>query len=200
MNEPPFYDHQYQQKPFNYRNVHFLKRLVEMAGAYYYRDAMLEFCADANATAYPFFEPDNPHDENAIAILAPSGEHLGYVPRDIAADIAHTDKRNLYINPHWKTFYADEFGNETIKFVFDIVKVDRAELLTADELLRLSPINGAPTTPQIFAHPMRTVVRTSTGLLGGLWAIIKRFVLLTLGVLGGFVLLGIIYTILSKIL
>lgn len=29
-------------------------------------------------------EPDNPHDPNAISVSLPTGEHLGYIPRDIA--------------------------------------------------------------------------------------------------------------------
>jgi hypothetical protein len=32
-------------------------------------------------------EPDNPHDPNAVAVLLASGAPVGYVPRDIAADV-----------------------------------------------------------------------------------------------------------------
>jgi len=33
-------------------------------------------------------EPDNPHDPNAIAVLTPGGEQVGWVPRDLAERIA----------------------------------------------------------------------------------------------------------------
>src|SRR4051794_23398866 len=33
-------------------------------------------------------EPDNPHDANAIAVHAPGGEKLGFVPREPAAELA----------------------------------------------------------------------------------------------------------------
>ena len=32
-------------------------------------------------------EPDNPHDANAIKVLATDGHHLGYVPRDYIFDV-----------------------------------------------------------------------------------------------------------------
>ena len=32
-------------------------------------------------------EPDNPHDRNAIALMTPSGDKLGYVPRDSTAPL-----------------------------------------------------------------------------------------------------------------
>lgn len=39
-------------------------------------------------------EPENPHDENAIAVISPEGHHLGYIPRsenDIPAVLADQD-------------------------------------------------------------------------------------------------------------
>lgn len=39
-------------------------------------------------------EPENPHDENAIAVISPEGHHLGYIPRsenDIPATLADQD-------------------------------------------------------------------------------------------------------------
>ena len=32
-------------------------------------------------------EPDNPYDANAIKVLAADGHHVGYVPRDITAEV-----------------------------------------------------------------------------------------------------------------
>ncbi len=39
-------------------------------------------------------EPENPHDENAIAVISPEGHHLGYIPHsenDIPATLADQD-------------------------------------------------------------------------------------------------------------
>ena len=33
-------------------------------------------------------DPENPHDPNAIAVHAPGGEQVGWVPRELAAEIA----------------------------------------------------------------------------------------------------------------
>jgi hypothetical protein len=33
-------------------------------------------------------DPDNEHDPNAIAVLTPGGEQVGWVPRDLAAEVA----------------------------------------------------------------------------------------------------------------
>jgi hypothetical protein len=33
-------------------------------------------------------EPDNPHDANAVSVLAPDGQRLGYVPREANAPVA----------------------------------------------------------------------------------------------------------------
>lgn len=32
-------------------------------------------------------EPDNPHDPNAIKVLAHDGHHVGYVPKDMTAEV-----------------------------------------------------------------------------------------------------------------
>jgi hypothetical protein len=33
-------------------------------------------------------DPKNPHDPNAIAVLAPTGEQVGWVPREAASELA----------------------------------------------------------------------------------------------------------------
>jgi HIRAN domain len=33
-------------------------------------------------------DPDNAHDPSAIAVLSPAGEQVGWVPRDVAAELA----------------------------------------------------------------------------------------------------------------
>ena len=62
-------------------------RVSGLAGARF-RAGALE--RDALAPGSPLAlrrEPDNPHDPNAIAVDA-GGEHVGFVPREVAADLA----------------------------------------------------------------------------------------------------------------
>ena len=40
-------------------------------------------------------EPQNPYDQNAIAVTSVAGETLGYVPREIARDLAPMIDRNV---------------------------------------------------------------------------------------------------------
>jgi HIRAN domain len=65
------------------RGVH----VTGVAGARFQADAL---AADAAAPGRPLElrrEPDNEHDPNAIAVLA-GGERIGWVPRELAAEIA----------------------------------------------------------------------------------------------------------------
>lgn len=56
-------------------------------------------------------EPTNPYDTNAIKVLAPDGHHVGYVPKDITAEIRN--ETNLpcscfcYIGCNEKTYFSD---------------------------------------------------------------------------------------------
>ncbi len=63
-------------------------RVCGVAGAaVHHRDAL---AADAAAPGAPLElrrEPDNPHDANAIAVLA-GGAQVGWVPREVAAELA----------------------------------------------------------------------------------------------------------------
>jgi hypothetical protein len=65
------------------RGVH----VAGVAGARFQADAL---AGDAAAPGRPLElrrEPDNEHDPNAIAVLA-GGERIGWVPRELAAEIA----------------------------------------------------------------------------------------------------------------
>lgn len=64
-------------------------RITGVAGAARHHAHALE--SDAVAPGRPLVlrrDPDNPHDPNAIAVHALSGEQVGWVPRAIAADLA----------------------------------------------------------------------------------------------------------------
>ena len=56
-------------------------------------------------------EPTNPYDTNAIKVLAPDGHHVGYVPKDITAEIRN--ETNLpcsclfYIGCNEGTYFSD---------------------------------------------------------------------------------------------
>ena len=56
-------------------------------------------------------EPTNPYDANAIKVLAPDGHHVGYVPKDITAEIRN--ETNLpcscfcYIGYKEGTYFSD---------------------------------------------------------------------------------------------
>jgi hypothetical protein len=60
-----------------------------VAGAARFHDDVLQ--SDELAPGAPLTlrrDPDNEHDPNAIAVLAPGGGQAGWVPRDVAAAIA----------------------------------------------------------------------------------------------------------------
>jgi hypothetical protein len=40
-------------------------------------------------------EPGNPHDSNAIKVMS-GGSHIGYIPKEIAADLAVTMDSGVY--------------------------------------------------------------------------------------------------------
>lgn len=56
-------------------------------------------------------EPTNPYDTNAMKVLAPDGHHVGYVPKDITAEIRN--ETNLpcscfcYIGCNEGTYFSD---------------------------------------------------------------------------------------------
>jgi HIRAN domain len=64
-------------------------RVAGVAGAAAHHADALE--QDAAAPGRPLAlrrDPGNPHDPNAIAVDVPGGAQLGWVPREVAADIA----------------------------------------------------------------------------------------------------------------
>ena len=60
-----------------------------VAGAARFHDDVLQSPQVApGATLTLRRDPANPHDPNAVAVLAPDGRQLGWVPRELAADVA----------------------------------------------------------------------------------------------------------------
>ena len=50
-----------------------------------HRDNIDEYLGEFKGTLEA--EPDNQYDPNAIKVLAPDGHHVGYVPKDMTADV-----------------------------------------------------------------------------------------------------------------
>ena len=50
-----------------------------------YRDEIDDYLGEFEGTLEP--EPTNPYDHNAIKVLANDGHHVGYVPKDMTAEI-----------------------------------------------------------------------------------------------------------------
>jgi HIRAN domain len=62
-------------------------RVMNVAGARFHDEALQ---SDAAAPGRPLVlrpEPENEHDPNAIAVDTEDGAHLGYVPRELAAEV-----------------------------------------------------------------------------------------------------------------
>ena len=60
---------------------------VMVAGCSYRTDANNEY-AKAGMTIFLAREPSNAHDSNAVMVLTTAGQHLGYIPRGEAAEVA----------------------------------------------------------------------------------------------------------------
>ena len=65
-----------------------------VAGAAQFHDAVLQSEAVQPGTALTLRrDPGNEHDPNAIAVLLPGGEQLGFVPRELAEEVARSIDR-----------------------------------------------------------------------------------------------------------
>jgi hypothetical protein len=62
-------------------------RVVGVAGARFHDEALQSDGAAPGRTLLLRPEPDNPHDPNAIAVDTEDGQHLGFVPRELASDM-----------------------------------------------------------------------------------------------------------------
>ena len=64
-------------------------RIAGVAGAARFHDEVLQSHAAAPGRALALRrDPDNVHDPNAIAVLVDGGAQVGWVPRELAADLA----------------------------------------------------------------------------------------------------------------
>ena len=73
-----------------------------------YRDNINSYLGEFQGTLEA--EPTNPYDKNAIKVLAPDGHHVGYVPKDMTAEVrAFTQlpcKCYCYIRNNNGTYYT----------------------------------------------------------------------------------------------
>jgi hypothetical protein len=64
-------------------------RVAGVAGARdYHADALASESAAPGSSLDLRRDPGNPHDPNAIAVHTPGGEQVGWVPRELAAELA----------------------------------------------------------------------------------------------------------------
>lgn len=136
----PFFEYKFNFLPIKggkNRYIFFVYKDINLAGTYYHHDAMFSFCQEKNDNGYlAFFDPKNPYDRNAIVIENTIEETLGYVPREIAAEIAiRDDKDSLYIRPRYK-----QWRLRSSMFVFDIVSIPHPELMSDDEIVLYTKI------------------------------------------------------------
>ena len=74
-----------------------------------YRENIDEYIGEHSGTLEA--EPTNPYDANAIKILAEDGHHVGYVPKDMTAEVRKHSKLPcrcyLYIGENDGSYYSD---------------------------------------------------------------------------------------------
>jgi hypothetical protein len=64
-------------------------RVAGVAGAARYHDEVLQSAAVAPGAALVLRrDPDNPHDASAVAVDSAAGEQVGWVPREVAPELA----------------------------------------------------------------------------------------------------------------
>ena len=82
----------------------------EIAGMSY-RDDIDDYVGEHAGTLEP--EPDNEYDPNAIKVLAADGHHVGYVPKDMTAQVRKFTtlpcKCYFYIGENNGTYYSDAY-------------------------------------------------------------------------------------------
>ena len=74
-----------------------------------YRDNIDDYIGEHVGTLEP--EPTNPYDSNAIKILAEDGHHVGYVPKDMTAEVRKSatlpSTCYFYIGENDGTYFSD---------------------------------------------------------------------------------------------
>ena len=74
-----------------------------------YRDDIDDYLGEHVGTLEP--EPTNPYDANAIKILAEDGHHVGYVPKDMTAEVRKSatlpSTCYFYIGENDGTYFSD---------------------------------------------------------------------------------------------
>ena len=74
-----------------------------------YRENIDEYIGEHSGTLEA--EPTNPYDANAIKILAEDGHHVGYVPKDMTAEVRKYSKLpcrcHFYIGENGGSYFSD---------------------------------------------------------------------------------------------
>ena len=78
-----------------------------------FRENIEEYIGEHSGTLEA--EPTNPYDANAIKILAEDGHHVGYVPKDMTAEVRKHSKLPcrcyFYIGENDGSYYSDAYIN-----------------------------------------------------------------------------------------
>ena len=93
----------------------------QVAGTGYRKDALSSVIKKGSVTFELMPEPENEHDRNAIKVQAirkrflfgDKIEHIGYVPKELAADIAKLESRFVLL-PRPKTLWIGDRGGVTL--------------------------------------------------------------------------------------
>lgn len=107
---------------------------VPLAGSNYRRKNKLAFAESSNHTLRLEPEPDNPKDPNAIQVIGDCADDdyvLGYLPKDMAAQVIQSGLLNQ-IQPRLMRIYIGERGDGYVEIWFQLIG-PKAEKKTFDQ-------------------------------------------------------------------
>ena len=101
--------------PKNVNNLDIVR--FSIAGITYHKDVAMRRLGETLGVLVA--EPDNPHDSNAIRIMTPDWECVGYVPKDVTSEV-----RRLARLPCPCLFYIGYVDEEDLFYTCAYVKLD----------------------------------------------------------------------------
>lgn len=132
-----------------------LVEFAEVAGVHHRRENGVAFCRASGQSLDWEREPDNPHDANAIAIygcwrtwLGPRRVKIGYVARDLAANLASASLVELLPRLHKTYLGADDYLDITYQVIgpktsAPSVTVAKTTFESADQLRKSGQLQQA---------------------------------------------------------
>ena len=78
-------------------------------------------------------EEDNPHDSNAVKVLRTDGRQIGYLPRDVAADVVQKSERGFNFACFVAGLIEEDDGGHIVRFV-DLLMIEADRTATDDEV------------------------------------------------------------------